>query len=300
MSNFSGYRVFQDSKSFIENMENSIHSFGIDKMKEYSEYEPFELIENAFYTGSKILKTFPNIGQIDKLSINKVINKNIFNDIKALHISQHLELVKPYIEEFQNKYDFPVLKEEDYTEFSEQLILFSLMYSFNRDLILISHNRVNYKFKSEKLKLKYIEDTLNKRIYYFNETGNKLFKNFDELQEIDVDNEFIMNNKIYFHLKKYKTMLLNSVNEFSYRYSYSISTLIDVSKRCVCFTSQKVFNLIWHIFVNFVLADTLPNKITFCDSCGKMIENTTKIRKICENCEDLSINRKNNKNKKKK
>lgn len=298
MSNFSGFRVFQDNKSLVENVENAIHSFDIDKTKEYSEYEPFELIENAFDTGSKILKNFPNIGKIDKFSINKVINKNIFDDIKALHISQHLELIKPYIDEFQSKYDFPVLKEEDYVEFSEQLILFCLMYSFNRDLILISHNRVNYKFKSEKLKLKYIEDTLNKRIFYFNETGNILFKKFDELEEIDIDNKFIVNNKIYFHLKKYKTMLLNSVNEFSYRYSYTISSFIDVNKRCVNFTSEKVFNLIWHIFVNFVLADTLPNKITFCDSCGKMIENNTKIRKICENCEDLSINRKNNKKKK--
>lgn len=298
MSNFSGFRVFQDNKSLVENVENAIHAFDIDKMKEYAEYEPFELIENAFDSGSKILKNFPNIGQTDKLSINKVINKNIFDDIKALHISQHLELIKPYIEEFQNKYDFPVLKEADYVEFSEQLILFSLMYSFNRDLILISHNRVNYKFKSEKLKLKYIEDTLNKRIFYFNETGNILFKNFNELEEIDIDNDFILDNKIYFPLKKYKTMLLNAVNEFSYRYSYTISSFIDVKKRCINFTSEKVFNLIWHIFVNFVLADTLPKKITFCDTCGKMIECTTKIRENCENCENLSINRNKNKNKK--
>lgn len=291
MSNFNGFRIFQDNKSLIENVENATHAFDINKMKEYSEYEPFELIENAFDTGCKILENFPNIGENDRLSINKVINKNIFDDIKALHISQHLELIKPYIEEFQNKYDFPVLKETNYVEFSEQLILFSLMYSFNRDLILISHNRVNYKFKSKKLKLKYIEDTLNKRIFYFNETGNILFKKFDELEEIDIDNKYIINNKIYFHLKKYKTMLLNAVNEFSYRYSYTISSFIDVKKRCVNFTSEKVFNLIWHIFVNFVLADTLPKKISFCDSCGKMIENNTKIRKICENCENLSINR---------
>lgn len=294
MSSFNGFRIFQDNKSLIENVENATHAFDIDKMKEYSEYEPFELIENAFDTGSKILKKFPNIGKIDKFSINKVISKNIFDDIKALHISQHLELIKPYIEEFQNKYDFPVLKEEDYAEFSEQLILFSLMYSFNRDLILISHHRTNM-LRTDDSRYKYVKEILNQRISNFNNTGKILFKNFENIVPIPLkESDETIDTKlpIHFSTKKYKSSLLKAVNEFSFKYSYTISSFIDVSKRCVCFTSKKVFNLIWHIFVNFVLADTLPGKITFCDSCGKMLENNTKIRKNCKNCEDLSINRK--------
>lgn len=300
MSSFNGFRLFQDNKSLIENVKKATHAFEIDKMKEYSEYEPFELIENAFDTGSKILKNFPNIGRLNSLSINKVINKDIFDDVKSLNISQHLEKVMPYIKEFQNKYSFPVLKEEDYVEFSEQLILFGLMYSFNRDLILISRHRTNM-LKTDDSRYKYVTEILNPRIENFNNIGKILFKNFNTIYKIqlDTENEKIIDKiPICFHLKGCKGMLLNAVNEFSYKYSYTISSFIDVRKRCVCFTSEKVFNLIWHIFVNFVLADTLPEKITFCDSCGKMIENNTKIRNICKSCKNLSKNRKKTKKKK--
>ena len=176
------------------------------------------------------------------------------------------------------------------------------MYSFNRDVVLISNHRTN-QIKNEKNKYNYIEGKLNQRIFYFNEIGNILFKDFDELEEINVDDENIMRtdkNKtcIKFYLTHYKGMLLNAVNEFSYRYSYSISSFIDIQKRCVNITSDKVFNLIWHIFINFVLADVLPEKITFCNDCGAMIENTKKLRKLCVKCEDKSKNRKKSKNKK--
>lgn len=300
MSKINGFRIFQDNKSLLENIEKSTHSFDIDKLKEYSEYEPFNLIENAFDTGSKILKNFPSIGQENKNTINKVINKDIFDDIKALDISTHLEEVKPYLEEFKNKYNFPVLEDKDYTEFSEQLILFALMYSFNRDLILISHHRANTLY-TESSKVPYIEDELNPRIDNFNHTGIILFNKFEVIDLIDIKDLNVLldrENKFMFYPTKYKGMLLTAVNEFSYRYSYSISSFINVQSRCVNITSNKVFNLIWHIFVNFVLADTLPSKITFCKSCGAMIENTTKIRKLCNKCEDKSKNRKKVKKKK--
>lgn len=300
MKNTSRFRIFQENKSLIENVQNAIHSFDIDKMKEYAEYKPFELIENAFDTGNKILKNFPNIGEENRNCFLKVINKDIFDDIKALDIDRHLDKIKPCIEEFKSYYDFSVLSEEDYAEFSEQLILFSLMYSFNRDLILISRHRTNI-LKSEDSQYKYVKETLNPRIHNFNNTGKILFKNFDVIHPIPIneaDETINIDCPFYFSTKKYKTSLLKAVNEFSYRYSYSISSFIDISKRCVNITSDKVFNLIWHIFVNFILADVLPDKITFCDDCYCMIENNTKIRKLCEKCEDKAKNRKKSKNKK--
>lgn len=298
MRNTMHFRLFQGNTSLIENVQNSTKAFEVKKMPSYLEHEPLELLCNAYQLGIKIFKNFPELSENNVKYKNIVLKKDIFERIQTMAIEKKMDRIIPYIKEFEQKYLFQVLTPDEYVEFSKQIIIFSLLYSYNHYLILIKNNKANY-LKREDSKIPYIEDKLNTYIDNLNNLGNILFEHFDEIHTISTDDlDYLLSNKIQISTKKYKTLLLHAVNEFSSKFSYTISSFVDVKSRTVSFASDKVFNLIWHIFVNFVIADVLPEKITFCLDCGEMIENTTKNRKLCKKCQNKSRNRKSKNNKK--
>lgn len=284
MSKIAYYKFNQENNSEKKNIQELINAYGIEFGKKYLDYNSKKFLDNAFKLGNKIFSNLP-LKNNDN-TICPIISKNIYKKIEELDIENNLDKIKKYIENFEKRYDFPKMQDEEYIEFSKQLMIFYLMYSYNRDFIIIHNHQLNNKKckNNEDERDFYIEDVLLPRINNFNLVRNDLF----ETTGIDFDKflESVDNNSEKDYLKDFKTDLLNAVNEFSIDIDYSVTSFVDVEKQTLHITSNKVFFLIWHIFVNYVLANVLPEKISFCDYCFCMIENPTKLAHKCKKHKD--------------
>lgn len=284
MSKISYYKLDEHSNSNKKNVKNLVNVYGIEFGKKFLDYNSKKLLDNAFKLGKKIFSQLP-LKNNDNI-ICPVIHKNIYKKIKELDVEGNLDKIKKYIGEFEQKYDFPKMTDEEYVEFSEQLMLFYLMYLYNRDYIIIyNHQLNNSKCKNnEDEREYYLKEFLKPRIENFNSVRYDLF----EEDGIDIHTflNYVNDKKENEYLSPLKTDLLNAVNEFSADIAYSVTSFVDTEKQTLHITSSKVFFLIWHIFVNYVIANVLPEKISFCDYCFCMIENKTKLAHRCKKHKD--------------
>lgn len=282
MSNKATYTLITNNKIAYLNA----NSFDFDDNEKPQEYLITSFLEKVNKFGKKIL---PSI-KIEKnnyrnnLYINEKLKKQL-NNFKT--IENNKNKILSCINEFNKLFNFPKLDENESIEFAKELAMLSLMYEFQKNLVCISHSQA-HTYINEIKQSDYIIEKLDPMIDNLNEIGTKLFKEYDELLTDDFL-EYKNIKEIRKFLLPYKKRLLFAVNELSNDISYCISPKIDVQSRFVNVTSNKVFHLIWHIFVNYIVADVSPSKLTFCPSCGSLREQTTKSGIKCKKCKNKKL-----------
>lgn len=280
MSNSNTFTLITNNKIAYLNAK----SFDFDTDKNSDEHYVSDFFENVNKFGKKIL---PHTTiQANHYRNNHYINdKELKRELNKFEIKgKGKEQVLDYISEFNAVYNFPKLNEEESIKFAKELAILSLMFDFQKNLVMIS----NTKACRTNVTTGYIKDKLTPRIEELNNTGKLLFKKYKELKE----EEFLKCKnikEIRKFLSSYKNKLLYAVNELSNEIKYFIQPRIDVQSRCVNITSDKVFHLIWHIFVNYIVADVAPSKLSFCPICGSLREQTTKDGIKCKECKNTNI-----------
>lgn len=256
--------------------------FDFIETEEAHEYTVTGIIKNIQKFSKRILPSLEikNKKYRNNLYINPKLLKELNKfDIKGANRSE----VQSCISEFNKIYSFPELDENESIEFAKNLAILNLMYSFQRDLALLHYYKPQKCNDSE-----YIYGTIQPIINNINKTGQMLFTKYYDITEEDLSK--CKNIKeIRKYLLPYKNKLLFTVNELSNEISYSIVSYIDIKSHCVNIISNKVFNLIWHIFVNYIVADVAPHKLSFCPICGSLRESTTKKGLKCKKCKDKKI-----------
>lgn len=292
MSKISYYRLDGEEKSTLINSKKLIECFGIEYGKKFLDYNSKKFLDNSFKMGKTFISTLPLKNNEDLLYKDRPPS-TIYNKVNQIDIEGNLDKIKQYIHKFEEKYNFPQMQEEEYIEFSKNLMIFYLMYCYNRDYIMIYQHQLHNKkhANNEDERIFYIEDVLKPRIQEFNSVRKDLF----EKDGIDFSTflKKVENNEEKDYLKDFKNDLLYAVNDFSIDIKYNVTSFVDVEKQTLHITSSKIFFLIWHIFVNYVLANVLPEKISFCDYCFCMLENKTKLKHYCKKHKDMGWKNKN-------
>lgn len=281
MSNENSFTLITNNKIAYLNA----NSFDFDTTENLLEFYITDIYKNVEKFGNKILDGL-------KIETNHHRNNHYINDRQLKREINKFDIIGKEqvlncVKEFNKIYNFPELDEKEAMSFAKELAILSLMFAFQRDLVLVSYNK-SYKYNNPNTQTDYIENTLRPRIENLNTTGKLLFKEYKELEE---ENLLKCNNikEIRKFLSSYKSKLLYAVNELSNEIKYSIRPRIDVQSRCVNITSDKVFHLIWHIFVNYIVADVAPSKLNFCTICGTLREQTTKKGIKCKKCKNRDI-----------
>lgn len=251
-------------------------AFDFDDSETPHQYRITSILKKVDEFGKKILShiTIEANHYRNNLYINKTELKPALNTFGIT--GKGKEEVQKYVDGFNESFHFPKLNEEESIEFAKELAILDLMFTFQKDLVILSNP--NKKNTDE-----YIFETLRPTIADINTVGELLFIEYNKISEENLlkckEKEDAEN-----FLSSYKYKLLFAVNELSSTISYSISPRIDVKSRCVNITSKKVFHLLWHIFVNYIVADVTPSKITFCPYCGSLREQVTKLGLKCKKC----------------
>lgn len=229
------------------------------------------------------------------------------------NVKKFINIIVPIIIPFFKKYGFPctpveVENEErhSYATFIEfydveklvhQLIIFHLIYTFNSIYNVIYNNKLNSYF--DKIKdlsddekgdfdvemTAYYTDILKPNINKFNKILKVLFRTSEEKIELNLENP---TGDIIF--KKYKPKnfaknleelyekYIKLVNSYSYQFledkTYKIYTDINVEKNCLFYSSENLFCLVWHTFINSLLMHKSNDKIHYCEICNCILIQT--------------------------
>jgi hypothetical protein len=288
MSKINYYKLDNNSNSNKKNIHNLVNVYGIEFGKKFLDYNTKKLLDNSFKLGKKLFSNLPLKNTNNEIC--PIIRKDIYRKIEDIDVENNLDKVKKFVEEFEKKYNFPKMTDREYITFSKQLMMFYLMYTYNRDYIIIYNHQLNNYKCNEDSKQYYEEYILEPRIEKFNAVRKDLFN--DKTIDYDIFKDKAQNKTEKEYLQPFKKDLLNAVNEFSISINYSVTSFVDPDKQTIHITSSNIFFLIWHIFVNYVLANVLPEKISFCDYCLCMIENKTKLAHRCRKHKDRKITNK--------
>lgn len=229
------------------------------------------------------------------------------------NVKESINIIESIIIPFFKKYGFPCtpveVENEDkhsYVTFIEfydieklvhQLIIFHLIYTFNSIYNVIYNNKLNSYF--DKIKdlsddekgdfdvemTAYYTDILKPNINKFNKILKVLFRTSDEKIELnlsDTAGTIILKNykpKVFSkNLEELYKKYIRVVNFYSYQFledkTYKIYTDINVEKNCLFYSSENLFCLIWHTFINSLLMHKSSDKIHYCEICNCILIQT--------------------------
>lgn len=280
-------------KQLINNKENEVNLFPYIKKFKYRDQNGNE------------------INNLDEyIEIQDISKPKYFTNA---NVKENINEIAPIIIPFFKKYGFPCAPVEvendekhsyatfiqfhDIEKFVHQLIIFHLIYNFNSIYNLIYNNKLNSYF--DKIKdlsdiekedfddemTAYYTNILKPNINKINEILKVLFKTSEEKIELNLENS---TGDII--LKKYKPKnfaedleelykkYIKLVNFYSYQFlednTYKIYTDINVEKNCLFYSSENLFCLVWHTFINSLLMHKSNDKIHYCEICNRILIQT--------------------------
>ena len=229
------------------------------------------------------------------------------------NVKENIHEISRIIIPFFKKYGFPCVpievgndEKHSYATFIEfynieklvhQLIIFHLIYTFNSIYNVIYNNELNLYFdKVKKLSdiekedfedemTEYYTSILKPNINKINKIIRLLFKTSNEKIELNLSDT--TGNII---LKKYKPKVFSKnleelykkyiqlVNFYSYQFledkTYKIYTDVNVERNCLFYSSENLFCLVWHTFINSLLVHKSNDKIHYCEICNCILIQT--------------------------
>ena len=271
-------------KFYNLNLKDGYASLDIGQTTDLREFNIDEILFDAYKSGEKL---FDNIKKIIK---ETEIDGDIIEKIEDLNINDSVARNIEYINEWCEKYGFPTstssnsnsiarysnnnMPINDISTFSKNLMIFYILYSFHLNFVFLYNAKLEYyKSKDEIDILDYVENQFKVKLNNINILGPLFIKDFKKLnlnvflEEKEMETIIKDKKQRLDFLDEFKLPYLKRVNEISYNLKNSIISIIDIENKVIDISSENIFHLIWHIFINYIILDTKPSKICECKIC---------------------------------